>query len=112
MKKLLAGLLVFLVLAAGTAFALGSVSKTVTAENTYSDSIAIFGKFNVSISGISGDTVHVQRSFDAGTLWKDVESYTADKEDAGEEIEHDVIYRIGVKTGNYSAGTILLRISQ
>ena len=91
--------------------AIGSVSKTISAQNTYSDEISVRGPFNVSISGISGDTVHLQRSFDSGTLWKDVQAYTADKEDAGEELEAGVIYRIGVKTGNYSAGTILARIS-
>ena len=90
---------------------IGSVSKTITAENTYSDEMPIHGKFNVSISGISGDTVHVQRSIDDGTVWKDVKSYTADKEESGEEVERGWIYRIGVKTSNYSTGTILARLS-
>ena len=90
---------------------IGSVSKTITAQNTYSDSMEIFGKFNVSISGISGDTVHVQRSIDSGTLWKDVKAYTADEEESGEEVERGWIYRIGVKTGGYSAVTILARLS-
>jgi len=49
----------------------GSVSKTIGAQNIFSDSIELIGKFNVSISGIVGDTVVVQRSFDNGTLWKD-----------------------------------------
>jgi len=90
---------------------IGSVSKTITAENVWSDEMAIFGKFNVSISGISGDTVTVQRSIDNGALWKDVKEYTADKQESGEEIERGWIYRIGVKTGGYSAGTILARLS-
>ena len=90
---------------------IGYVYKEISAQNTYSDAMAVHGKFNVSISGISGDTVHVQRSIDGGTLWKDVKSYTADKEESGEEVEHGWIYRIGVKTGGYSAGTILARIS-
>jgi len=90
---------------------IGYVYKAISAENVYSDSIAIYGDFNVSISGISGDTVHVQRSIDGGVLWKDVEAYTADKEDSGEEVERGWIYRIGVKTGNYGAGAILARLS-
>lgn len=90
---------------------IGSVSKTIGAQNIFSDSIAVYGKFNVSISGISGDTVHVQRSIDDGTLWKDVKAYTADEEESGEEVEMGWIYRIGIKTGGYSAGTVLARIS-
>ena len=89
----------------------GQVSATLTAENTFSDSLAIWGKFNVSISGISGDTVQVQRSIDSGTLWKVVKAYTADEEESGEEVENGWIYRIGIPTGGYSAGTVLVRLS-
>ena len=90
---------------------IGYVYKEISAENTWSDSIAVHGKFNVSISGISGDTVRVRRSIDGGTLWKTVKDYTADKEESAEEVEHGWIYQIGVPTGSYSAGTILARIS-
>ena len=90
---------------------IGAVTKTISAEDTFSDSLAIHGKFTVSISGISGDIVHVQRSIDGGSLWKDVTSYTSDAEESGEEVESGWIYRVGVKTGGYNAGTILARIS-
>jgi len=90
----------------------GSVSKTIGAQNIFSDSIELIGKFNVSISGIVGDTVVVQRSFDNGTLWKDRESYTSDDEVVLEEPERGVLHRIGVKTGGYGTGTILARLSQ
>lgn len=90
---------------------IGSVSATLVAENTWSDSMAIHGKFNVSIAGISGDTVHVVRSIDSGVLWKLVKAYTADEEESGEEVERGWIYRIGIPTGGYSAGTVLGRIS-
>ena len=89
----------------------GKVEATLVAENTFSDAIAIRGGFNLSISGISGDTVTLQRSFDAGANWKDVKSYTADKEDYGNESELGIQYRVGIKTGNYSAGTVVVRIS-
>lgn len=89
----------------------GRVTATITAENTWTDSMAIWGKFNVTISGISGDTVQVVRSKDDGVLWKLVKSYTADKEESGEEIERGWIYRIGVPTGSYSAGNILVGLS-
>lgn len=90
---------------------IGSVTATLVAENTWTDWIAIKGKFNVSISGISGDTVRVERSIDGGTTKKTVKEYTADKEESGEEVEHGWIYRIGVKTGGYSTGTVLARLS-
>ena len=91
---------------------IGAVTATITAQNTFTDWIDIWGKFNVSISGISGDTVFVQRSIDGGTTVKDVKSYTADQEESGEEVERGWQYRIGVKTGGYSAGTILVRLSR
>jgi len=90
---------------------IGLVSATLVAENTWSDSMAIHGKFNVSISGISGDTVQVVRSIDSGTLWKVVKEYTADEEESGEEVERGWIYRIGIATGDYDAGTVLARLS-
>lgn len=89
----------------------GKVEKTITAENTFSDAILLHGFFNFSLSGISGDTVWIQRSFDGGVTWKDVLSYTLDKEDTGFEPELGVLYRFGVKTGGYSAGTIVGRLS-
>jgi len=90
---------------------IGYVAATLVAENTFTNEIALHGPFNVSISGISGDTVTLQRSIDGGTLWKDVETYEADYEDVGWEVERGWIWRIGVKTGDYDAGTILARIS-
>lgn len=92
---------------------IGVVSATLVAENTFTDSIKVRGwhGFNVSISGIAGDTVTLQRSYDDGVLWKDVESYEADYEDYGFEVERGTLWRIGIKTGDYSAGTVLVRIS-
>ena len=90
---------------------IGSVNATLTAENTFTDWMATKGKFNVSITGINGDTVTVQRSIDGGTTILDVKDYTANKQESGEEIEHGWSYRIGIKTGNYSAGTVIVWLS-
>jgi hypothetical protein len=89
------------------------VSKTVTAQNTYSDTIAPKignGFLGVSISGNAGSTVTLQRSYDNGTTWKDVGSYVADVEGALFDESYGVLYRIGVKTGDYVAGTIILML--
>jgi hypothetical protein len=88
----------------------GKVTKTITAQNTFSDAIRIFGPFNFTFSGINGDTVVLQRSYD-GITWYTVKSYTADDTDTGSEPERGVQYRFGVATGAYSAGTIIGRIS-
>ena len=91
---------------------IGSVSVTATAENSFSEWIAVKGKFNVSVSGIAGGTtVTVQRSINAAVTILDVKNYTANKEESGEEIEHGWSYRIGVKTGNYGSGSAIGWIS-
>ena len=91
---------------------IGSVTATITAENTFTDWKEIHDHYNYSVSGINGDTVTLQRTFDGGATTKDVASIAADVEVAsGYETERGVKYRIGVKTGGYSAGTILVRIS-
>jgi len=89
-----------------------SSTATIVAENTFCTPVCLFGKFNFSVAGISGDTVVVQRSFDSGATWKDAKSYTIDTEDTGEESEDGILYRAGCKTGGYSAGTILIRLSR
>lgn len=88
------------------------VTKTITAQNKFSDAVSLYGPFNFSVSGISGDTVVVQRSYDRGTTWKTIKTYTVDQEDTGDEPERGVLYRFGVETGSYSAGTIIGRLSQ
>ena len=90
---------------------IGYVDATLTAENTFTNSMAIQDNLNYSVSGINGDTVTLQRSFDNGTIWKDVVSVTEDTEGVYYETEMGVIYRLGIKTGGYSAGTVLVRVS-
>jgi hypothetical protein len=53
-------------------------------------------------------TVSVQRSPD-GTNWFDVNTYTAPIEGTGFDPEFN-FYRIGVKTGDYTSGTVDVRL--
>ncbi len=76
------------------------------------DGVSIKGNFNLSISGTWAGTVHLQRSFDMGTSWVDIASYTANTELQGFEPESGVYYRAGIKTGNHSSGTAVVRISR
>lgn len=90
---------------------IGSVSATLTGADEWTSWMAVWGKFNISIAGISGDTVRVQRSKDGGTTKKTVKDYTSDEEESGEEVERGWKYRIGIPGGEWGAGTVLVAIS-
>ena len=89
-----------------------STTASLTEQNTFSEAVRLLGRFNFSLAGTWAGTVFVQRSFDAGMTWRDVNSYTANIEDGGNEAEIGVIYRAGFKTGGYTSGTADVRLSQ
>lgn len=91
---------------------IGLVEKAITAENTFSDGLYIEGAFNFSISGTFVATVTVQRSFDQGSTWRDVDTFTAPIETYGNDPEPVVVYRAGVKTGDFTSGTVNIRIGR
>lgn len=89
-----------------------STTKAITAANTYSDALDVgpLGPyFNVSVWGTFSATITLQRSFDEGVTWLDVTSYTAPKEDVIHEPER-ALYRLGIKTGNFTSGTANVRL--
>lgn len=85
-----------------------ATTKTISAQNTFTDPIHIIGDFNLSISGTFAGTVTVQRSTD-GTTWRDVDTFAAPSESVGYDPMKN-FYRAGIKTGDYTSGsaTILL----
>lgn len=86
--------------------------KTISAEDTFSDWVLLIkGKFNFSLSGTWEATVHFQRSFDKGVIPLEVEEFTSNVEKIGENPE-EIYYRFGVKSGNFTSGSIVGRISQ
>lgn len=96
------------------------VQKSITAQNVFSDSIRITGVdatriFTIVVTGLSGtgSTVTLQRSLDAVGSWVDVESYVVDTTKTLNDALNNQIafYRIGVKTGNYVAGTIVVSLA-
>ena len=108
----------------GALFQITSVGQTVTAsiiaENTFTNSIRVTGVttsrgFSVVITGLTatGSTVTLQRSFDDGATWIDVTNWTTDQSATFTDgLDNQIIlYRIGVKTGNYVAGTIIPTLS-
>ena len=85
------------------------ISKTITAENSFTDPVKLAGFFNLSISGTFVGTLTVQRSFDGQATWKDVDTFTAPTEDYGMEPEV-CWYRAGVKTGDFTSGSLVVRL--
>lgn len=89
------------------------IEAEIAAENIFSGAVHLKGKFHFSLSGLTGTgtKVHVQRSYDNGSTWKDVNDLTKDAEIIGEEVE-GAHYRFGVKAGNYVAGPVEGRLAQ
>ena len=82
------------------------VTKTITADNTFSDTIFFDGDFNFSVSGTfaNGTILTVQRSTD-GSTWYDVDTFTKAGEFVGYEPEPAMRYRAIVKTGEFGSGS-------
>ena len=81
---------------------------TLTAENTWTDPKTHEGYLNLSISGTFSATVTVQRSYD-GSTWHDIDTFTSAAEEVGFEPE-SIWYRAGIKTGDYTSGTVEIRL--
>ena len=97
------------------------VTKTISAENTFSDAIKVTNvgtqrAFTISISGSFTATVRTQRSVTADTgPWEDVGSWAAATTTSyNDGLDNQTVwYRIGVKTGEFTTGpiTVTLRYS-
>ena len=90
-----------------------TVSASITADNTFTSTIRVTGvdaarAFTVSLSGTWTGTVTLQRSFDEGASWIDVTTYTANTGTTYDDglDNQDVLYRIGVKTGDFGSGQV------
>jgi hypothetical protein len=83
-------------------------TKTITAQNTFTDAKTFSGDFTFSISGTlgSGTKVTVQKSYD-GSTFLDVDSFTEIGEFVGYEPEPSVHYKAGIKTGDLSGSSNL-----
>ena len=79
------------------------------ATTANSGQIQLEKHFNLSLSGTFSATVIIQRSFDGGSTWKDIKSYTAAIEETGIEPESDVFYRLSC---THSTGTVTYRLAQ
>lgn len=89
------------------------IEASISAENTFSSPLILErGDFNFSLSGMWSAKVVVQRSFDKGSTWLDVEEFLENGEYVGYEPEENVYYRFGIKSGDYTSGTVIGRLAQ
>jgi hypothetical protein len=85
---------------------------SITAQNNFSAPVLERqGLISLSISGTWVATVTLQRSFD-GTNWFDIDSWTSNIETFFTEPSAEVQTRLGVKTGDFTSGTVAVRLSQ
>ena len=89
-----------------------TITRTITGANQYTDAIEVVGYFNLSISNTWAGTLTVQRSFDDGATWHDVDTWTENTQEYGLEPEGGVWYRAGIGVGDYTSGTCVVRLSQ
>ena len=78
----------------------GTSASVALPTNTSNDN------FTLSLVGVTGSsaTITLNRSYDNGTTWGKVSSYTADAQDVGIEPDPGTLYQL-VCTG-YASGTI------
>ena len=98
-----------------------SVTQTINsspgATGTWTDAISPTyrnkpGYLNIGISGTWVATVTLQRSFDAGQTWHDVEEWTSNIQMSLIDPVKGMRYRIGVDNGDYSSGSVVVILSR
>ena len=87
------------------------VEATLTGQNQFAVLKLPDPTFNLSIAGTWAGTITLQRSFN-GSDWYDVEQYTANSQQVGDDPEENIHYRVGFKTGDYTSGSAVVRLSQ
>jgi hypothetical protein len=95
-----------------------TVTKSISADNTFSDPIRVAGvggqrSFGISISGTFVGTLTLQYSVSAPGNWVDVTSYTTTTSTSYDDgLDNQIIYyRIGIKTLGYTSGTAVATLS-
>lgn len=97
------------------------VTKSANAQNIFTDTIRVTGVgagrlFSITITGYpaAGTTVTMQRSL-VGTTepWTDIKTWVANTtETYNDTLDNQIAwYRIGVKTGDYGAGTVVMTLT-
>lgn len=92
------------------------VSKTITAANSYTKAIVPMpksvssGYMNISVAITGTMKVTLFRSFDRGVSWRTVDDYETSTETFLTDYERGVMYRLGIKTGDFTEGSAICRL--
>jgi len=91
-----------------------AVSTSISSANSFTEAAEFDYRrpFNASVSGTFSATVALQRSFDGGVTWLDVWTTTAAAEIVVDTVEPGTLWRLGVRLGDYTSGTVVARVSQ
>lgn len=81
-----------------------NTTADLTGADQFSDAITIVGDMSLTISGTFTGNIVVQRSFDEGSTWHNVDTFTAVTEEVGFE-PAGCQYRVGVEAGESWTGT-------
>jgi hypothetical protein len=94
--------------------------KTITEEDKETNPIIVEGFYDYSAQGPAGTTVTLQRSFDDGATYEDIEDNETPFSLTGFQAHQPykdnyiprptVKVRLKVKTGNFGSGSVVLRI--
>ncbi len=77
----------------------------------FTEMVPNYGRaYNVSITGTFTANVTLQRSFDSGVTWVDADTWTAAAEEMTIVDPNKLPYRIGVKQGGYTTGTVVCKL--
>lgn len=89
---------------------------TIAAENVWTTSQIIYGKFTVDLTPSTGapwsGRIVMQKSFNGGADWYDVASFFYSTSQEFVETKPGIYYRIGCKTGDRHAGKCFVTLTQ
>jgi len=90
-----------------------NVSAAITAQNTFTDWLSV-GKgrrFSIDIYGTFAATVYLQKTYNGGTtVIDDPTTRTAPYSEISLPLAEGTQYRLGVKTGGFTSGTVSVRL--
>ena len=85
----------------------------ISEENKYTEKYVFkTGLFSVDVLGDFVGTVTLQKSYDGGRTWEDVDKFVKPISTCGTNSESYTYYRMGGHTGDYLSGTLYARIGQ
>ena len=92
-----------------------NVPKTITAQNTFSDWLTLEPgmRFSLNVWGTFSAVVTLPKTYDGGTTVLDDEiNFTSPVNEISLPAPESAQYRIGVKTGDYTSGTVNVRLGR